>query len=133
MSVFVDTSGLLAVLDAGEDAHAKAARSWRDLLVSDEELVTTNYVVVETSALVQHRMGFAALKVLQEDVVPALRMAWVDEAVHQAAVGTLLATGRKHLSLVDCVSFAVMRLSGIGSAFTLDRHFKEQGFRCLPA
>jgi hypothetical protein len=30
------------------------------------------------------------------------------------------------------VSFETMRLLGIDSALTLDRHVKGQGFRCLP-
>ncbi|WP_187148469.1 hypothetical protein [Geobacter metallireducens] len=45
----------------------------------------------------------------------------------------LLAVARRKSSLVDCVSFELMRMEGIVSAFTFDRHFKEQGFICVPA
>jgi len=48
-------------------------------------------------------------------------------------MGIMLAAARKKLSLVDCVSFETMRLLGVTAAFTLDKHFKEQGFMCLPA
>jgi predicted nucleic acid-binding protein len=48
-------------------------------------------------------------------------------------MGLMLAAKRKKLSLVDCVSFEIMRLSGVTTVFTLDKHFKEQGFICLPA
>jgi predicted nucleic acid-binding protein len=58
---------------------------------------------------------------------------WIDNTVHHAAMGIMLAALRKKLSLVDCVSFETMRLLGVTTAFTLDRHFKEQGFICLPA
>jgi len=131
--LFVDTSAFLAVLDEGDAGHVRAAKAWEDVLSTDAALVTTNYVVVETCALVQNRLGIAALRVFHEDIVPVLEIQWVDEAVHRAAVGALLAASRKHLSLVDCASFETMRLLGIDSALTLDRHFKEQGFRCLPA
>jgi predicted nucleic acid-binding protein len=47
-------------------------------------------------------------------------------------MGIMLAAGRKKLSLVDCVSFETMRLLGVTIAFTLDKHFKEQGFICRP-
>jgi predicted nucleic acid-binding protein len=57
---------------------------------------------------------------------------WIDKTVHHAAMGVMLAAERKNLSLVDCVSFESMRLGGITTAFTLDKHFKEQGFICLP-
>ena len=133
MSIFIDTSGLIAVLDRDDADHGGAAEAWQHILTSPETLVTTNYVLVETCALVQNRLGMAAVKVLQEDVVPALRIEWIDKTVHQAAMGLMLAAVRKKLSLVDCVSFEIMRLLGATTAFTLDRHFKEQGFICLPA
>jgi uncharacterized protein len=48
-------------------------------------------------------------------------------------MGTMIAFGRKKLKLVACMSFETIRLLGVTTAFTLDRHFKEQGFICLPA
>jgi uncharacterized protein len=133
MSIFIDTSGFIAVLDMDEANHHGAAKIWMDILMSEEPLVTTNYVLVETVALVQHRLGMKAIKMFQQDIVPALRIEWIDEAMHQTAMGIMLAAARKHLSLVDCASFETMRLFEITTAFTLDKHFKEQGFMCLPA
>lgn len=133
MSIFIDTSGFIAVLDRDEASHAGAVKNWMDILTSEETLVTTNYVLVETCALVQSRLGMTAIKVFQEDIVPVLRIEWIDKAVHHAAMGIVLAAARKKLSLVDCVSFETMRLLGITTVFTLDMHFKEQGFICLPA
>jgi predicted nucleic acid-binding protein len=45
---------------------------------------------------------------------------------------SMLAADKKRLSLVDCISFNIMRRLGIKSAFAFDRHFKEQGFECIP-
>jgi predicted nucleic acid-binding protein len=133
MSIFIDTSGFIAVLDEDEARHTEAVKTWRDILTSEEDLVTTNYVLVETCALVQNRLGMTAIKVFQKDIVPVLRIEWIAQAVHHAAMGIMLAAVRKKLSLVDCVSFETMRLLGVTTAFTLDKHFKEQGFRFLPA
>ena len=83
-------------------------------------------------ALVQNRFGMKALRLFQEDVLPALQVEWIDEAIHAAAVGILFASSRRKLSLVDCVSFETMRLLKIETAFTFDNHFKEQGFICIP-
>jgi predicted nucleic acid-binding protein len=132
MSVFIDTSGFIAVLDKDNARHAEAAKTWMDILTSEEDLVTTNYVLVETCALVQSRLGMTAIKMFQEDVVPVLRIEWIDKDVHHAAMGIMVAAGRKKLSLVDCVSFETMKLLGVTTAFTLDKHFKEQGFICRP-
>ena len=132
MSIFIDTSGLLAVLDRDEINHAVSAAAWSEILQSDETLVTTNYVLVETCALLQHRLGLAAVRLFDEDIAPILDIIWVDGQLHHAAMGILLATGRKRLSLVDCVSFEAMRGRRLTRAFALDRHFREQGFDCLP-
>jgi uncharacterized protein len=132
MSIFIDTSGFIAVLDMDDASHTMAAKTWMDILTSEETLVSTNYVLVETCALVQNRLGMNAIKLFQEDIVPVLRIEWIDKAVHHAAMGFMLAADRKKLSLVDCVSFETMRLLGVTTAFTLEKHFKEQGFICLP-
>ena len=133
MSIFIDTSGFIAVLDMDDASHTEAVITWMDSLTSEEDLVTTNYVLVETCGLVQNRLGMKAIKVFQEDIVPVLLIEWIDKDVHHAAIRIMLAAVRKKLSLVDCVSFETMRLLGVTTAFTLDKHFKEQGFICLPA
>jgi predicted nucleic acid-binding protein len=133
MSVFIDTSGLLSVLDKDDNGHANATESWVEILSSDELLVTTNYIVLEMFALVQNRLGMKALKLFQEDVLPVLQVEWIDEAMHSAASGILFSASRRKLSLVDCVSFEIMRLHKIKIAFTFDKHFKEQGFTCIPS
>jgi uncharacterized protein len=133
MSIFIDTSGFISVLNMDDASHARTAKTWTDVLTSEETLVTTNYIIVETCALVQNRLGMTAAKVFQEDIVPVLRIEWIDKAMHHAAMGIMLASGRKKLSLVDCVSFEIMRHMGVATVLTLDKHFKEQGFICLPA
>jgi predicted nucleic acid-binding protein len=132
MSVFIDTSGLLAVLDADDRHHGEADAAWQEILLSGENLVTTSYVIVETFALAQHRLGMQAVKVLHGDIFPVMAVEWVTEATHRAAVEMLITASRKRLSLVDCVSFAVMRRAGLRGAFTFDRHFREQGFDVVP-
>lgn len=132
MSIFVDTSGLLSVLDRDDAAHDKTRAVWAKLLTTDTPLITSNYVLVETMALLQNRLGMEAVRTFQGDVVPVLCIKWVDEAVHHRAASALLATSRRRLSLVDCASFEIMRLFGCKTALTLDAHFREQGFSCLP-
>ena len=55
-----------------------------------------------------------------------------DDGNHRAGVASVLAANQRRLSLVDCVSFEVMRRLGIREAFAFDAHFADQGFRCLP-
>jgi predicted nucleic acid-binding protein len=131
MSTFVDTSAFLAVLDADESSHGRADRIWTRLLDQREGLVTTSYVLVETLALTQARLGLEATRAFHLEIIPVLRVVWVDQDVHQAAMAALLTANRKRLSLVDCASFEVMRREGLTRAFALDRHFTEQGFQLV--
>ena len=130
--VFVDTSALYALLDADDFGHTAVKIAWSEILQSDAWLVTSNYILVETCALLQNRIGIEAVRVFQEDIAPLLDVRWVNEVLHHAAASALLVAGRRKLSLVDCISFEIMRLSGIRIAFSLDRHFNEQGFEAIP-
>lgn len=132
MNVYTDTSGIYAVLDADDSNHAAACKEWQTLLSNGAVLVCTNYVLVETFALIQGRLGLAALKAFQEDVSPVLSIQWMDHESHQAAVASVLAANRRDLSLVDCSSFYMMRKLSVKKAFTFDRHFAEQGFEVVP-
>lgn len=128
MTVFVDTSAFLAVLAADDEHHATAAAIWQRLIADDEPLVTNNYVLVETLALLQRRVGLEAVRAFQAKVMPSLSVRWIDEAVHEQAMTAVLSANRRYLSLVDCAAFQTMRLAGISRAFTFDHHFAEQGF-----
>ena len=131
MSVFVDTSALYAVLDRDDASHPDAAEAFRDLL-DRETLFTHGYVVVETVALVQRRLGMEAVRALVDDVLPAIELVLVDEQLHRAAVAALLAGGARDVSLVDWTSFELMRRLRIGEAFAFDEDFARQGFAVLP-
>jgi predicted nucleic acid-binding protein len=133
LNLFVDTSGLLAVLDAGDSQHVEADAAWQQILSSDDKLISTNYVLLETCALVQRRLGMEAVRAIEHDFFPLLEIEWLDAEVHETAMQALLMASRRRLSLVDCTSFEVMRRREIRRAFTLDPHFAEHGFESLPA
>ena len=109
---FVDTSAIYAILDRNHANHEAARTSWFALIDSDEPLFTTNYILVESCALAQNRLGLDAVRTIQEELVPVMDIVWVDEATHSLAMTALLAAQRRKLSLVDCVSFAVDTLTG---------------------
>ena len=132
MTLFVDTSALLAFLDADQPRHADTVEAWRRAIDDRDRLVTSNYVLVEVVALVQRRLGFGALRALAGDLLP-LETLWIDEDLHAAATAALFTAGRRRLSLVDCTSFELMRRHGVTHALALDADFAQQGFHLLPA
>ncbi len=131
MSCFVDTSAFYALMDAADQDHARSKARWTRLVDEDEAMVTTNYVLLETAALLQNRLGLEAVRVFQDDVAALCSIQWVDEGLHKSAVSGLLLSGNRKISLVDAVSFQVMREAGVDKAFCFDQHFRKQGFTVL--
>ena len=132
MSIFVDTSAFVAVLDGSDKKHKAAKPFWEKIISGGDVLLCHNYILVETSALILQRFGMEAVRVYEQDIIPILRIFWVTEEVHSAAVSAHLMATRRTLSLVDCVSFEVMRRTGVRKAFAFDRHFRDYGYEVSP-
>ena len=131
MSVFVDTSAFLAILDTDDEEHAAAKRIWEHLIATHQAMVCSSYILAETVALVQRRLGVEAVRTFQHDIYPLLHIKWVDEPIHRAGMAAVIAASRRKLSLADCVSFEVMRRGELHQVFGFDPHFEEQGFEAI--
>ena len=132
MMIFVDTSALYAYLVRTDRHHLRAVDAFNRLLATQAELVTTNYTLVETTALLQNRLGLDAVRAFYSEFVPLLRVDWVLEDDHTRAAEAVLLAARRKLSLVDCVNFRCMRRLQVRAAFAFDEHFREQGFTVVP-
>ena len=130
MSIFVDTSALYALLDRSDQNHAAAVAALPTL--ADEELITHSYVLVETVALTHRRLGADAVRSLTQTLTPGLAVVWIDEAAHAAGLAALLAALPTGVSLVDMISFQVMRERQIKRAFAFDADFRSAGFVTIP-
>ena len=130
--IFVDTSALLAFLDRDATRHEEVVTSLAGVF-GERSGVTHNYVLIETEALAHRRLGAGVARRLLEDVVPVLKIVFVDAELHAAAVTAHLRALRRRSSLVDQVSFELMRQRDISVAFALDRHFAREGFDLVPA
>jgi hypothetical protein len=70
-------------------------------LAGTPSLVTTNYVLLGTLALLQSRLGLKAVRGFQENVFPILKVEFVILELHRAGTAALLSTSKRKLSLVD--------------------------------
>jgi predicted nucleic acid-binding protein len=129
--IFVDTSAFYALADAGDPHHSDARRFLSALLEREEEFFTHNYVLVETMALIQNRMGAEAALQFAASAA-AFEIEWVDRALHESALRAMKRARRRKVSFVDQVSLLVMRSRGIGEVFAFDRDFRREGFREYP-
>ena len=132
MSCFADTSGFLAILDADDLNHASAHRVWELVNTREEPIFSTNYVVVETVALVHHRFGVGTVRRFYEEILGVITLDWVDQSAHFAGLSGVMAAGRSGPSMVDCISFEYMRRRSLNAAIAFDRHFTDREYR-LPS
>lgn len=126
--VFVDTSAVLALLNPSDESHVPARSAFEKLQAREAPLLTTSFVLVEVYALIGRRMGLAAIEAFRRDFAPLLEIVWVDSGTHEAGLDLLLDRRVRDLSLVDAVSFRVMRQRRIDEVFAFDPHFRDEGF-----
>ena len=130
MTVFVDTSAWYALLDENDAAATRARGVFGQLASSRERLITHNYVLVETLALLQRRLGMDAAERFVTDLLPVTEIEWIQPSLHDVALAGFLESAGG-ASFVDHVSFALMRARGVSAAFCFDAEFARRGFQPL--
>jgi uncharacterized protein len=132
MMIFVDTSAFLAIFSVSDQNHLRAELCLREMREERQTLVTNNYVILESIALLQKRFGLDKVRGFQGKLLPLIQIEWIDKNQHEAAIQAVFQENRSGLSLVDCTAFQTMRRLGIETAFTFDGHFREEGFKVIP-
>lgn len=129
MNIFIDTSAFYAIMSEKDENHVKATLRWNTLL--DEAgsiLYTTNYIAVETNALLRNRLGMDIVRDFTHLILPVVTLLWIDDAIHHAATEASHSTGIAGPSLVDHSSFIIMQEHGITHALAFDEHFRQRGY-----
>jgi uncharacterized protein len=128
--MLLDTSGLLALIDAREPQHQKARDEYRRA----SQRLTHGFVLAELVALGNAR-GLPSGTVLQFLTHllanPRIEVVWADEALASQALAMLTARQGRNYSLCDAVSFIVMRTRNMQDALSTDQHFADEGFQRL--
>jgi predicted nucleic acid-binding protein len=105
--ILIDTFAIYALADRADPQHRRARRQFDQLRATGVTILTHSYVLIESVALLKHRLGFATARTFVDDA-RAFEMEWISAATHEAAVELWRQKGRRKVSLVDAVSFVVM-------------------------
>jgi uncharacterized protein len=130
--MFIDTSAIFSILSSRDQYHIIARQTWDSIISNDNSLYCNNYVLVESFALIQNRLGMRACQEFEDKITPLINVVWITDDQHTEMVKIFLLANRRNLSLVDCASFVTMRRLDITRVFSLDKHFLEQGFEVIP-
>ncbi len=133
--VFIDTSGLYALIDR-RDAHHPAVRGVvEQTLHAGRRFVVSDYIVAESVNLANARSGSrvacGVLDLLDKSV--AIRVEWIGDHRFEATRRYFRKHADHRHSFTDCSSFVLMAELGLKQALTTDRHFIEAGFQALLA
>jgi predicted nucleic acid-binding protein len=128
--LFADTSYYLALVNAKDPRHELAVELAESHLGRS---FVTEYILVElASALSQGSDRTVFLDLLQDvrgdnciTIIPA------SQALFDQGVALFADRPDKDWSLVDCLSFVVMKQRRLQAALTTDHHFVQAGFRAL--
>lgn len=131
--VFVDTSGLYALVEKNDAHHARARGKVEELLHAGRKLVLTDYIVDETTTLANARSGkHVAMRVLDLlEQSAGIRMEWIGSPRFDATQAFFRKYADHGYSFTDCSSFVVMHELELTQALTTDKHFPEAGFEAL--
>lgn len=129
-AIFADTSYFVAFCGPNDAYHAVAVEVSATMI---EPMVTTEYVLVETGGLLlrpEDRPAFVNLvRDLESD--PSVHIVRASKALFHEGFDLFVHRPDKYWSLVDCISFVVMKQRRLKAALSADQHFIQAGFRAL--
>ena len=128
--VFVDTSAFLAI-ENHRDAHHDAGLALRKRVVeAGGLLITSDYVLDESSTILRHRAGHGIAVDFGEAVriSRSVRIEYVTLEVIEQGWTIFKRFADTDFSFTDCTSFALMRKLGLREALAFDGHFAQVGF-----
>jgi len=128
--VFLDTSGLIAVVNVDDQWHSLAESTWQELLRANTSFLTTSLVLIEVADGLSriHQRSLAVYLYDRLRSSPQVEIIQVVQATEEQAWDLFRERQDKDWGMTDCVSFVVMRDRDLQEAFTNDRHFEQAGF-----
>jgi predicted nucleic acid-binding protein len=130
-AVFLDTVGILALLERSDQWHAGAIQAWAALAEAARPMRTTTLVLMECGNAVARkpyrrrvaeiRREFQADGTLIAPTDLDIDAAW--DAYERGEAG--------NAGIVDLVSIVVMRRLGMREVFSCDAHFQAAGIKTL--
>lgn len=121
-SVFVDSNYFIALYNASDSLHTKAASMAKSMIDRNVRLFISNYVVIEVLTVLSQRVGKQSAILAMESLYnnEQIKMIHVTEELHQQSLDIFKVVKPKNVSLVDCSTLAVLNYANIRQLLTFD-------------
>lgn len=120
--LFVDSSAIVALVDAGDASHDAANDAYQSLVRDGYRLFTTDHVIVETFELLSMGVGPDVARQWLRDNKLAVYDVTTDD-MNGARQRLIEREPGRSLSFVDALSVTVMERLGVADAFAVDPAF----------
>jgi predicted nucleic acid-binding protein len=131
--VYIDTSALLALLNADDELHSDALAAYARLTSERAPLVVSGWVIAEflngASAVSMRASAVRLYDALRES--PRVVYVEVSQWSWEAALALYRSRPDKAWSLIDCASIWECEQRGVRRVFTRDHHFRQAGLETL--
>jgi predicted nucleic acid-binding protein len=133
VKVYIDTSAFYALADTNDKNHEAASVVYARLLERRTIFLLSDHVLAETATLLRRRLGYEAsdrfLRLMEESqTMGTFEVIFIDESLLNSAKRIFSDMTDPKLSLVDALSFSIMKKTRTSQYFAFDDHFQKAGF-----
>ncbi|HUP28429.1 MAG TPA: PIN domain-containing protein [Chloroflexia bacterium] len=134
-SIFVNTSGWLALYNPNDPNHAAATDLWKDLRDQPIRLVTTDYVLDQTFTALKVFGSLQTAQAFNQLVQNSslIRLFLVDSVIFDRAWRVFVEDEQPQWTFTDCINYAVVQYLGVNEVFTFDPGFSTPGMVVIPS
>lgn len=133
-TIFVNSSGWLALYNTRDPNHAAAVQLWEHLRNQPVRFVITDYVLDQVYSALKVFGSLQTAQAVHELVRNSqlVRFFMTDTVIFDRAWRVFVEDDHPQWTFTDCVNFSVIQYLGISEVFTFDANFSHPGLAIVP-
>ena|SRR5438034_6657674 len=133
-SIFVNTSGWLALYNPKDPNYDTARQLWEDLRGQQVRFVCTDYVLEQVYTALKVFGSLHAAQAFHQLFTNSdlMRFFMTDSVIFDRAWKVFVDDEQPQWTFTDCVNYAVIQYLGVTEVITFDPNFSAPGMTVLP-
>ena len=132
--IFIDSSAFYLIINKSERLHKIAKKTFNKIILDNDILVTSDYIIDETLTLVSRKWGkYYAIEfwdsIKNSDILKVMKLS---ESQFYKTIDLFRKYKDHNFSFTDYSCFIIMNDLKINKVFTFDKHFLNFGIDCYP-